>query len=302
MPDRDPHLTPAAQAALDARRAREAQALRANLRRRRQQVRARTEGEAMTLSGCIEMLFVAEHADYPSRIRACRAAGLGAVEFWRWRDKDIEAIAAASRETGLPVSVFSVEPGGRLVDPATHGEFLQGLRETIPVAARLGTRRLIVLSGDSLPGVDVGTQREAVVAALRVAAPIAADAGVTLLLEPLNTRVDHVGCFLDHTADGLDIVDAVAHPAVRLLYDIYHSAMMAEDPAVVLAGRGDRVGYVHAADTGGRHQPGSGTIDWGHALGTLAGLGYGGPIGLEFRPAGATDAALRETLAKLTKS
>lgn len=299
MHDRPPHMTPAAEAALAARRAREAEALRANLRRRKQQTRDRAEGPVMTLSGCIEMLFP-EHTDYAARIHACRAAGLGAVEFWRWRGKDIEAIAAASREAGLPVAVFSVEPAGRLVDPATHAEFLQGLRETLPIAARLGTTRLIVLAGDTLPGVATGAQRDAVIAALRAAAPIAEAAGITLLLEPLNTVRDHVGYFLDRTADGLDIIDAVASPAVRLLYDIYHSAMMGEDPAVVLAGRGDRVGYVHAADTNGRHEPGSGTIDWAHVRETLGELGYSGPIGLEFRPFASSEAALRQTVGLLT--
>lgn len=299
MADRPPHQTNAAEVALAARRAREAEALRANLHRRKQQSRHRAEGQVMTLSGCIEMLF-AEHAAFPARIHACHDARLGAVEFWRWRGKDIEAIARASRESGLPVAVFSVEPGGRLVDPATHAEFLQGLRETIPIAARLGTTRLIVLSGDTLPGVPAAAQRDAVITALRAAAPIAEAAGITLLLEPLNTVRDHIGYFLDRTADGLDIIDAVASPAVRLLYDIYHSAMMGEDPAVVLAGRGDRVGYVHAADTNGRHEPGSGTIDWAHVRATLAGLGYTGPIGLEFRPAADTNAALRQAIGLLT--
>ena len=299
MSDRPPHLTQPAEEALAARRAREAEALRANLRRRKQQTRDRAEGPAMTLSGCIEMLFTGL-AEYPARVRACRAAGLGAVEFWRWQGKDIEAIAAASRETGLPVAVFSVEPGGRLVDPATHAEFLQGLRDTIPIAARLGTTRLIVLSGDTMPGVPAEAQRDALIAALRAAVPLAEAAGITLLLEPLNTVRDHIGYFLDRTEDGLDIIDAIGSPAVRLLYDIYHSAMMGEDPALVLAGRGDRVGYVHAADTNGRHEPGSGTIDWAHVRETLAGLGYTGPIGLEFRPAADTDAALRQAIGLLT--
>lgn len=299
MPATPPHLTEAAAAALAARRAREAEALRANLRRRKQQSRDRAEGPALVLSGCIEMLFT-EHADFPARIHACREAGLGAVEFWRWRGKDIEAIAAASRASGLPVAVFSVEPAGRLVDPATHGAFLQGLRDTIPIAARLGTTRLIVLAGDTLPGVPAEAQRDAVIAALRAAAPIADAAGITLLLEPLNTVRDHAGYFLDRTTDGLDIVDAVGAPSVRLLFDIYHAAMMGEDPAVVLAGRGDRVGYVHAADTNGRHEPGTGTIDWRHVRETLAGLGYTGPIGLEFRPSADTTTALRQALALLT--
>jgi len=288
-----PNLTDAARRAAAERAARQAAALRENLRRRKHQGRARAEETHTMLSGCIEMLFAREHPGYPARIRACRAAGLDAVEFWNWREKDIDGIAAASAETGLPVTIFSVEPRARLVDPATHATFLQGLRETIPIAQRLGTTRLIALSGDALPGVAPATQRDALVAGLRAAAPIAADAGITLMLEPLNTVHDHVGYFLDRTAEGLDIVDEVGNPAVRLLYDIYHSAMMGEDPATVLAGRGALIGYAHAADRPGRNQPGSGVIDWKAALAALKREGYTGPVGLEFRPTGTTLEALQ---------
>lgn len=295
-----PALTDAARRAAAERAAREAAALRANLRRRKDQGRARTREAGMKLSGCIEMLFAKEHPAYPDRIRACRAAGLDAVEFWNWRDKDLDGIAAAAAETGLPVATFSVEPRARLVDPATHDTFLRGLRETIPVAARLGTTRLIALSGDELPGVDRAAQHAAVVAGLRAAAPIAEAAGITLVLEPLNTALDHKGYFLDRTREGFAIVEEVGSPAVRLLYDIYHSAMMEEDPAAELAGRGALVGYVHAADRPGRNQPGSGTIGWHAAVAALKAEGYAGPIGLEFRPTGATAEALapiREVLA-----
>lgn len=287
-----PRLTDAAAAALAARKAREAAALRDNLRRRKAQGRDRAAPRQWALSGCVEMLFAAEHPGLPARIRAAAAAGLDAVEFWRWREKDLAPIRAACAETGLPVSVFSVDPVARLVDPATHGAFLQGVRDSITTARSFGTKRLIALSGDTLPGVAVEAQRDAVIAALRAAAPIAADAGVTLLLEPLNTALDHVGYFLDRTTDGLDIIDEVGHPAVRLLFDAYHSAMMEEDAASVLAGRGDRIGYVHAADRPGRHQPGGGTMDWAALSATLDEAGYRGPIGLEFRPDGPTVPAI----------
>ena len=253
----------------------------------------------MRLSGCVEMLFKPEHDDFPSRIRACRDAGLDAVEFWRWRAKDLGGIAAASRETGLPVAAFSVEPVGHLVDPATREEFLRGVRETIPVAQRLGTRTLIVVVGDAREGIPAAEQRQAIVDALRAAAPLAEAGGVTLALEPLNTVVDHVGYFLDSTSEGLDIIEEVASPAVRLLYDIYHSAMMGEDPAAVLAGRGALIAHVHAADRPGRHEPGSGTIDWRAAVAALRDVGYTGPIGLEFRPTGDSAASLRDIRGRL---
>ena len=245
----------------------------------------------MRLSGCIEMLLT-ELPDFSARIHAAKAAGLDAVEFWRWREKDIDAIAAALEETELPLTCFSVEPAGRLVDPATHRAFLRGVGETIPTARLLGADKLIVLAGDELPGVPAAAQRKAIVDALRLAAPIAADGGITLLLEPLNTRLDHVGYFLDRTLDGLSIVEEVDHPSVRLIYDIYHSCMMDELPAEILPGHGPLIAHVHAADRPGRHEPGSGTIDWKAAIAALVACGYEGAIGLEFRPTGSTLAAL----------
>ncbi len=246
----------------------------------------------MRLSACIEMLFAPEYAAFPDRIRASAAAGMDAVEFWNWRDKDLPGIEAALRDTGLTLSGFCAEPRGRLVDPATHADFLAGVRDSAALASRLGAPCLIVLSGDTLEGVERARQRAAIVAALRQAAPVAADAGVTLVLEPLNTVRDHAGYFLDSTVEGLDIVDEVDHPGLALLFDIYHSAMMAEDAATVLDRRGHRIGHVHAADTNGRHEPGTGTIAWAETIATLGRLGYAGPIGLEYRPTAGTDASL----------
>jgi len=253
----------------------------------------------MKLSGCVESLFLREHGDMAGRMRACAAAGLEAVEFWLWRDKDLGAIARVLGETGLALSGFCAEPRLAIVDPATHAEWLAGVRETLSVARHLGAPALIVLSGDEIPGVARAAQHAAVVAALRAAAPMAEDAGVKLLLEPLNIARDHVGYFLHSAAEGLDMVEEVGSPAVGLLYDIYHSAMMGERQDAVLAGRGHLVGHVHVADVNGRHEPGSGTIDWTARMRGLQEAGYAGPIGLEFWPTGGTMDALERTRAVL---
>ena len=249
----------------------------------------------MKLSGCVEMLFKTEHDAIDARIHAARDAGLDAVEFWSWRNKPLDAVENALRETGVSLAAFSVEPRCAIVDSATHAGFVDAVRESVSMAQRLGAPTLIVLTGDELRDRGRDEQHRAVAAALRLAAPIAADAGVALALEPLNTRVDHAGYFLSGTAEGLDIVEAVGSSAVRLLYDLYHSAVMGERTAEVLAGRGHLIGHVHVADAPGRHQPGSGSIDWPTSLAALRAEGYAGPIGLEYRPTGDTVASLRQT-------
>lgn len=246
----------------------------------------------MKLSACIEMLFVDEVPEFADRIRAAASAGASAVEFWTWRDKDLAAIDAALRETGLRLASFVSEPAGRLVDPTTHDTFLAGLEASLEVARRFGTERLIVLSGDALPGRPRHDQREALIAALRDAARMAEGAGVTLCLEPLNTRHDHPGYFLEHTDEGLDVIRAVGSDGVKLLYDLYHSVMMDEEPEAVLAEGLDLVGHVHIADAPGRHEPGTGTIDWTRRLRWLRAHGYEGYLGLEYRPIGPSAATI----------
>src|SRR5262249_27292806 len=102
----------------------------------------------MELSGCVESLFVREHPAIDDRIRACAAAGLEAVEFWLWRDKDLDRIERALRDTGTRLTLFSTEPRSPIVDPATHRDFISGLRESLRVAQRLGVQALCVLVDD----------------------------------------------------------------------------------------------------------------------------------------------------------
>jgi hydroxypyruvate isomerase len=257
----------------------------------------------MELSGCVESLFVREHAAFDERIRACAAAGLEAVEFWQWRDKDLDKIERALVDTGLRLTLFSSEPRSPIVDPGTQRAFIAGLRGSVDAARRLKAHALCVLVDDRGVGAPSSeprassrqAQHAAVVAALKQAAPIAADAGIVLLVEPLNSKLDHKGYFLDRTPEALDIIEEVDHPAIRLLYDMYHSKMMGEACDAVLAGRGLLVGHVHVADVPGRHEPGSGSVDWPAAMATLAAEGYRGPIGLEFWPSGGTVEALSLT-------
>lgn len=244
------------------------------------------------LSACIEWLFADGGLPFTDRIAKAAASGFGEVEFWTLRDRSVDDLQAALDETGLSVAAFVSEPPGRLVDPATHGEFLSGVRRSCGAAQRLHARGLIVLSGDARQGVDRRAQRKALTDALRRAAPIAADHGIVLLLEPLNTRVDHAGYFLDSTAEGLDVVRDVDHPAVRLLYDVYHSAVMGEDTRTVLEEARGLIGHVHIADAPGRHEPGTGAIDWPRRLAELRESGYSGSLGLEYMPTASTDSSL----------
>jgi hydroxypyruvate isomerase len=245
----------------------------------------------MKYSACIEWLF-AEAGAFPERVRAAHRAGLDGVEFWLWSNKDIDALHDAVGETGIAVTGMVAEPMVPLTDPSRHDAFLEGLRRSIDVAHRLGAPALIAQAGADLPGHSRTEQRAALVGCLARAADVLSGSNVVLMVEPLNTRVDHVGYFLPSTTEGLDIVDEVGRSEIRLIYDIYHSATMDEEISDVLAGRLDRVAHVHLADAPGRHEPGTGTMDWQRRLKWLSDNGYRGMVGLEYKPIATTEESL----------
>lgn len=242
----------------------------------------------MKYSACIEWLFEGEHPDFADRIRAAQDAGLDAIEFWRHSNKDLDAVEAALRETGMPLVGLLCEPKQPLTDPGAHEQYLAGLGATLQVAQRLGAKVIISQAGDALPGRSRSEQHAAIVSGLRRAALLLEGTGVVLAIEPLNDRVDHPGYYLTSTAEGPDIIDEVNRPEIRLLYDVYHSAVMGEVTEDVLAGRLDRVAHVHLADAPGRGAPGSGSLDYQARLDWLEMAGYRGYVGLEYRPGGPT--------------
>jgi hydroxypyruvate isomerase len=250
------------------------------------------------LSACIEWHF-AEQGDLPARIRAAHAAGLHHAEFHLWRDKDLPGIAAALAETGVTLTGICVDPRRSLVDPAQHGDLYDAVRDTIAAGRAVGSPPMIIASGFMREGVGADDHFTAAVTALREVARMAEAQGVMMLLEPLNDRIDHPGMYLVSTTLGLDLVEAVNSPALRLLYDVYHSTVMGEDMAQVLAGRIAWVGHVQIADCPGRNEPGTGTLDWPAILATLDRLGYRGAIGLEYRPTLPGEASLAATRAAL---
>jgi hydroxypyruvate isomerase len=248
-------------------------------------------------SACIEWLFAEDGATVPERIRRAADAGLDAVEFWSWRDKDLDAVGRAARAGGLDVVMMLVEPQVSIVDPANFDAFVDSAEASVRAAAALGCRTVVTASGEALPDASPEDQDAAIAAALEAGGEIAGRHGITLLFEPLNDRLDHPRFFVARTDHGLRLVAAVDSPHVRLLYDVYHSAMMGEEPGAPIVGHGDWIGHVHVADTNGRREPGTGTIDWPAVLARLEQAGYAGHVGLEYRPSGDT----RDSLAHLDR-
>lgn len=175
------------------------------------------------------------------------------------------------------------EPPGRLPERCPRGNRRR---------RGLGCPYLVVTARELLPDTAHAVKRQRLVDVLTKAAAQIEGRPVTLLLENINSRVDHVGTFLASTATASDVLAEVGSAQVRLLYDQYHSRTMGEQPASVLAGHADHLGHVQIAEVPGRHEPGTGGIDWKDELLALRSLYYTGPIGLEYVPTKPTSESL----------
>lgn len=242
----------------------------------------------MRLIPCIEMLYKAEHPDLLDRLRAAKADGFDAVDTWLWRDKPIDALAEAVAETGVQVFSLCADPRASLVNPAEHASVLAAVRDTVPVARRVNgaaaPARIILASGFGLPGQADSALFANAVRVLREACHIAADGGVSLLLEPVHMVINGQPMAVRNIHQGLDIVEQVDHPALQLLADVYHHAVDGQRLGGAFDHRLALVGHVQVADTEGRHEPGTGTLPWASLLPQLRAGGYTGAIGLEYLP------------------
>lgn len=233
----------------------------------------------------IDILFSEAGESSAERVRAAAEAGFDAVEIWTTLDKDVEALAVALQENGVTLSALLAEPRTNFTWPGTDlTPYWEGLEQGIVNAKRLGCERIVLGSGLGFPGMSRARNLEKLVEVFRDTVERYGDSGVTLLFEPVNTRVDHPGALADRTAEAVEVARAVDAPCFRILYDLYHSTVEGEDPETELTAAGGLIGYVQIADHPGRGEPGSGAIDWPTQLAIVERSGYSGPVGLEYFP------------------
>jgi hydroxypyruvate isomerase len=235
------------------------------------------------------------------KISRVAAAGFTRVEFWGWRDKNIPAIQAACRENGVRVANFSGHRVGSPVAAATHQTLFADVTDAVATARVLGCQALMLLTNAFNPDGSVADRFEEVpddlkfkntVAALGELDRIVPD-DITLLLEPLNTLVDHPGYYLSDMDTSSKIVREVASPRLKILCDLYHFGVMGADLKGIVTEHLALIGHLHIADVPGRHEPGTGSVDWAAMLRLIKSLDYSGGVGFEFFPQGDADAALK---------
>jgi hydroxypyruvate isomerase len=221
------------------------------------------------------------------RIRKAAQYGFPAVEFWPWRNKDIPAAAALCKELGIAVAQFTAwgfKPG--LNDPKNHEDFVKEVAASCTIAKQLDCKLMTVVGGDDQPGMTQPEMHANIIAGLKKAAPIATDQGVTLILEPMNIRVDHKGHCLYGSAPTIRICEEVNSPHVKINWDLYHMQITEGDLCGHLREgmQSKQIGYLQLADHPGRNEPGTGEVHYNRVLKAAYDLGYREFVGLELRP------------------
>ena len=232
-------------------------------------------------SVCIDAVF--ENVSFAEACSSVKHAGIPAIEFWGWWDKDLEALGQARAENGLAISACCTKFIS-LVDPAVREEYLTGLRESIEAAQRLGTKTLISQVGDFRAGVSRAEQHQALVDGLREAAPLLEAAGVTLVIEPLNELVDHAGYYLVKSDEAFDIISEVGSPNVKVIFDIYHQQISEGHLINNIVSNIGSIGHFHAAGNPGRHELQRGEINYREVFAAIQETGFDGFVGLEYWP------------------
>ncbi len=245
------------------------------------------------LSANISLLF--RELPLLERFAAARAAGFAAVEIQNPYEHSAAELAGAARSAGVPVILINAPLGE---DPRTFGTaslpdraalYRAELETAAQYAQALGTRQVNVLAGRTTPAQQPAAVQR-LTEKLAVAADILGAVGARPLLEVINP-VNAPGYCVADFALAAGIIDA-GGGRVGLQFDVYHAAMLGLDPAQEFVRQLPRIAHVQFADCPGRHEPGSGGLDFGALLRTIRACGYAGWLAAEYHPAGATAAGL----------
>ena len=261
----------------------------------------------MEFSCCIEMIYT--KFPFEERIGKAKEAGFDYFEFWNWNNKDLDGIKQAISKYNIHPKTFQGSMNGVMVDKNDKAVYIEDVKRSLNVAKELGAKTLFCMSDimqedrsvkphPRVISADEATQSS--IDVLKALAPFAEEAGITLICEPLNTLVDHKGYSLCNTKTGVEIVKGVNSPNVKLLYDAYHMQIMEGNIIDTICENVQYFGHFHIADVPGRHQPGTGEMNYVNIIRALKKAGYSGAVGFEFGPVnGDDDAIAREILAML---
>lgn len=239
-------------------------------------------------SYCIDMMFA--EMDFYKRFEYAKKCGADAVEFWKWSNKDIARVKEELAKNELSFSIFNIDCKDEqlsydlsrgILNAGRKEEFILALKESIPVYKELNAKGMIVLIGETLD-IPYEEQIENIVECLKAAAPIVEKENVTLVVEPLND-IDRKNYFLPRSREVFEILKRVNSPNIKILLDLYHEQLMAGNLMNTIRENLPFIGHIHVADAPGRHEPGTGEINYKSIFELLKELEYENYVGFEFR-------------------
>ena len=251
-------------------------------------------------SACIEPMY--SELPFLDRFQAAKDDGFEYVEFWSWTDKDLDAVKEAAEKADIKISGFNGDADYSLIDPTHKEKYLDFLRKSVAAAQKIGAESVTIHSnalGDG--GIVVNHYDElsdtvklcSMYDMLLECAKIAEESGIQMNLEALNITTDHVGNFLKHTQMAAEITRLIGSPKLKVLYDVYHMQLNEGSICDTIRAYGDQFGHIHVADAPGRHEPGTGEINYHTVYACLAEIGYEGRIGFELMPKTTTAEAVK---------
>jgi hydroxypyruvate isomerase len=236
------------------------------------------------------LTFLFAELPFLDRFAAAKAAGFDAVEYVCLFDHPAEVVAEPLKRHGMKQVLLNVPHGnwaagerGIAILPERVAEFRASIETTIAYCQALDCHQVNCLAGIAPTGADPARLHATFVENLKFAAGELKAAGIKLLIEPINTR-DIPGFFLSRTQQAANIIAEVGSDNLFIQHDLYHMQIMEGDLARTLEAHLPRIAHVQIADNPGRHEPGTGEINYGFLLRHLDALGYTGHVGCEYKP------------------
>jgi hydroxypyruvate isomerase len=248
------------------------------------------------LAANVSMMFT--EIDFLDRFAAAKKHGFKGVEFLFPYAYPKEQVAEKLRQNGLTLALHNMPPGnwdkgerGLACLPDRVSEFRDGVGTAIDYAKTLGNKLIHCMAGLVPQGVPAEKLRDTYIENVRFAADRAKEAGLTVVLEAINTR-DIPGFYLNYSRQAFELIDAIQRDNVAFQYDIYHMQIMEGDLARTIEANLPRIAHMQLADNPGRNEPGTGEINYKFLFGHIDRIGYQGWIGCEYKPKGSTEAGL----------
>jgi len=248
---------------------------------------------------CANLSFLFTELPFEERFAAAAAAGFKGVEYLFPYEWPAEQLAGRLKAAQVEQVLFNLYPGdwsagerGMACHPGRELEFRESVEQAIHYARTLGCHRLHALAGLRPEGVPEPELEAAFVVHMKQGAEACAKHGITLLMEPINSRVDMPGYWLDTPAKAFRLQQQIGHAHLQVQLDLYHAQVMAGDLTRLLECHLAQIGHIQVADNPGRHEPGTGEINYSHLFRRLDQLGYQGWVGCEYKPLTDTRAGL----------